>query len=120
MQGEGKCGSDAEDSSSGPVDGLNDGFGPSWDVGELDELPLMRVRDRGFAKEGKRGAKVGQLRGAGRASGEMILQGGEVAAEGMRGAGEDHVAELLVSEMGGHRVSLSVEVWRARMMARAR
>ena len=98
MQSERKRGGDAEDSRSGPIDGLNEGFGKSWNVvgakpGEL----LLRVGGGGFAKESDRGAKAGQLRAAGGAGAEMMLQCGEIAAEGMRGTGEDHVAELLVS-----------------------
>ena len=98
MQSDGKYGGDAEDSRCGPVDGLKEVSGSRWSGGyaELAEL-LLRVGGGGFAKEGERGAQAGQLRGAGGAGSEMMLQGGEVAAEGMWGAGEDHVAELLVS-----------------------
>jgi hypothetical protein len=102
VQGDRESGGDAEGSSSGPVDGVHDGSGRSWSAVymELGEL-LLRVRGEDFAEERDRRAQIGQLRGAGGAVAEVLLEGGEVAAERVRGPCEEHIAELLVSEMVG-------------------
>ena len=89
----------AEDSRGGPVDRLKGNFrfryGCNFVSAKMGEL-LLRVRSRGFAEDGERSAEGGELRSARGAGAEMSLQAGEVAAEGMGGASENHVAELFV------------------------
>ena len=124
VEGEWDCGCEDHGCGSCPVDGVEEGLG-AWRERDVVRVvlgqSLVGAGGRRIAEEGDGVAQVRQLGGADQAVGEVLLEGGEVAAQRMGSEVEDEIAELLVREMGGHRDSFWEGLfWRARMEWRAR